>query len=166
LYSTINDPLTIYVDAAATTLADIQHVDHTTVFQSALMLDGTAIIPQFYGPDGVTDLWAKQPNGPVFQLTAASGPRLDALEAGFLNQSVIYQQTLGAVTANIAYPITHNTNTAYPLVTCWLIETSGVSGIRIPDAQVTMASTSPTSLSLTFSNSYAAGTVQVTVVGN
>lgn len=167
LYSTINDPLVIYADAGATTLADIQHVDHSTVFQSALMLDGTATIPNFYGPDGATNLWAKQPNGPIFQLTAASGPRLDALEAGFASQSVMYSQTLNSpISSGVAIPILHNLNTAFPLVTCWVITTPGQAGVRIPDAQVTIASSSPTSLSLTFSNSYAAGTVQVTVVGN
>lgn len=168
LYSTTSDSLVIYADAGATTLADIQHVDHTTVFESALMLDGTAVIPQFYGPDGVTDLWAISPNGEIFQLTAASGPRLDAIEADLVGISAVrsYTATLGTVTGSTPYPVNYNLNNAFPHVHLFLISSPGQSGTRIPDALISnVTSTSPNSLTVTTVNSYSTGTVQITVVG-
>lgn len=168
LYSTISDSLVIYSDAGAVNLADIEHVDHTPVFGSALMLDGTATIPQFYGPDGATNLWARNLNGDVFQLTAASGPRLDAIEAELVNVNVprSYTLALGTVTGGSPYRIDHNLGNAFPIVQLYLVSSPGQSGTRLLDASVTnVTSLSPNSLTVTTLNSYATGTVQITVLG-
>lgn len=168
LYSTINDPLVIYLDAGATTLANIQHTDHTPVFNSALMLDGTAVIPQFYGPDGVTTLWAKQPGGEIFPLSADSGPRLDKIEnelATGLNFGIYKTTVNNAVVSGIPFTVTHNLNNPYVLVSVWLIGTPGVSGTRLPDASYSVSAVSSTAFQVTTTSSYSAGSIQITVVG-
>lgn len=167
LYSTIDDPLVIYADAGATILADIEHVDHTSVFQSALMLDGSAVIPQFYGPDGVTNLWAKQPEGETFQLTAASGPRLDSIEAEIIGISGVRQfiTTLGAVTAGLPLRVDHNLNNPWVTPTLWQITSPGESGVRIADSSISYSSLSPNQIQIVTTQSYSANTVQLTVLG-
>lgn len=168
LYSTLNDPLTIYVDAGGTTLADITHVDHTPIYNSAIMLNGTATIPQFYGPDGVTTLWASQPGGEIFPLYALAGPRLDALEASvsaITNTSRTYTLQLGAITAGNPFSVDHNLGIAFPQVSLWQITAPGVSGNRIADSQYLVHAFNPNRVQITTASNYSAGSVQITVVG-
>lgn len=167
LYSTINDPLVVYSDAGATSLADIEHVDHTPVFQSALMLNGTAIIPNFYGPDGVTDLWAQEPGGNIFQLTASSGPRLDTIESQLVSIAGVrqYSATLGTITGSVPYLINHGLENPWVTATLWGISVANTSGIRIPGTGITFSALSPNQLQIVTTASYTAGTVQITVLG-
>lgn len=55
----------IYTDAACTTLADISLTSNGASVQgSRLTLDGQSRFPTFYGPDGVTTLYAAVPGAP------------------------------------------------------------------------------------------------------
>lgn len=74
--------LTIYLDQPATTLANIQYYPSAlSVPGSVLVIGDDTLIPQFYGPDGVLELWGK-PEGTTdtYPIEANFGPRIADLQ--------------------------------------------------------------------------------------
>lgn len=78
-----NTTLTIYLDEACTTKANITKTSGALYAGSTIRVGSDFRIPQFMGPaDGRTILWAKGSSGPSFRLTADYETRLENIEAG------------------------------------------------------------------------------------
>jgi hypothetical protein len=77
-----NAQITIYVDEACITLANITEKDLTPIPGSVLTIGPDSLIPEFLGPDDSTSrLWTKGLPGPyVYVLDAQVDDRLDILE--------------------------------------------------------------------------------------
>jgi hypothetical protein len=72
---------TVYVDAAATTLADIELPDGTPVTGSALTVDEYSRLPLFLGPDGVDSVYVVVSGGPAAPVYARADDRIDSVQA-------------------------------------------------------------------------------------
>ena len=81
-------PLTVYLDEFCADLADIQNLFHSRILTATIVTDEAGLIPEFYGPLGVTRLWAKPLGGEAYPLEANFGVRIDALEESTSNSSV------------------------------------------------------------------------------
>lgn len=76
LYSPQHDAVTIFADSAATTPASIQDLDGTPI-DPTLPIGADCLIPEFLGPDGATEVYAKNSAGAVTALYAQTGQLLE-----------------------------------------------------------------------------------------
>lgn len=75
--------ITVYLEQACTTKANITNEQGAVYTGSVLRVGSDYRIPEFLGPqDGTTVLWAKTTSGPAFRLTADHEARLQEIENG------------------------------------------------------------------------------------
>lgn len=72
--------LTVYLDAACTTLADITDLSGNPLPGSLVFIGSDGLYPQFYGPDGVRVLYIKPPVDPAIMIEADYNGRITDLE--------------------------------------------------------------------------------------
>lgn len=83
LYSPQGETVTIYSDQGATVLASIQALDGTSI-DSTLDIGADCLIPEFLGPDGVTEVWAKNSAGTITALYAQTGDIVQSLSGTYV----------------------------------------------------------------------------------
>lgn len=72
-------PITLYADAAKTTLANVLTFGGAAIPGSVVTIDASSKIPLIQFPDGVDTIWAAVGTGPATPLYARVDDRLDAL---------------------------------------------------------------------------------------
>jgi hypothetical protein len=83
LYSPQGETVTIYTDPAATVLASIQAPDGTPT-DATLDIGNDCLIPEFLGPDGLTEVYAKNGAGTVTALYAQTGQIVQSLSGTYV----------------------------------------------------------------------------------
>lgn len=83
LYSPQGETVTIYTNSAATVLAGIQAPDGTPI-DSTLDIGSDCLIPEFLGPDGLTEVWAKNSAGTITALYATTGGIVSSLSSVYV----------------------------------------------------------------------------------
>jgi hypothetical protein len=83
LYSPQGDTVTIYTDSAGTTLASIQAPNGTPI-GSTLDIGSDCLIPQFLGPDGLTQVYARNSAGALTTLYAQTGQIVQSLSGSYV----------------------------------------------------------------------------------
>lgn len=76
-----NRPVTIFLDSAATILADILTLDGALIAGSVVYTDAYSMLQLFQFPLGVDTVYGSSDGGPVWPIYARTDDRLDAVEA-------------------------------------------------------------------------------------
>lgn len=83
LYSPQAETVTIFTDAAATVAASIQDPDGNPI-DNTLDIPADCLIPEFLGPDGLTEVYAKDSSGNITSLYAQTGQIVQSLSGTYI----------------------------------------------------------------------------------